>query len=183
MHYISCSRALSRAFCVKSRITKSEDTSGEDGEGEESVQGVTAQQRLLVALDGASIFINDHLCNQRKKKVQFWCSDKSDFWDGKLMQTFIYLRVLHTSAHVIEHFAQFWLHFVGHRTDFKSRNPLHFRSVACEDLEHLRNATLRKERGKEKLGCGLWRFKGHLSLRRVKSTKSSCPRFNSYQRH
>lgn len=38
---------LSRAFCVMSRIPDSKDTSGDDGEGEESVQGVFAQQILL----------------------------------------------------------------------------------------------------------------------------------------
>jgi len=38
-------------------VPDSEDTSGDDGEGEESVQRVAAQIRLLPAFSGLGIFI------------------------------------------------------------------------------------------------------------------------------
>lgn len=49
-----------------SRITNSKDPSSEDGEGEESVQGVVAQQLLLPASNGLSLVITGNLYNQEK---------------------------------------------------------------------------------------------------------------------
>lgn len=49
--------SLSRADCVMSRITNSKDPSSDDGEGEESVQGVLAQRLLLPASSGLSLVI------------------------------------------------------------------------------------------------------------------------------
>lgn len=60
---------LRRDDGVVSRIANSKDPSGEDGEGEESVQGVVAQELLLPASDGLSlIFTVGILSNQEKKK-------------------------------------------------------------------------------------------------------------------
>lgn len=47
---------LSRACCVMSRIAHSKDTSGEDGEGEESVHDVFAPQRLLPVMHVLDVF-------------------------------------------------------------------------------------------------------------------------------
>lgn len=90
--------SLSRADCVMSRITNSKDPSSEDGEGEESVQGVVAQQLLLPASNGLSLVITGNLYNQEKNPQNLFnfilsrkpkCNalkkkKKTDFWGWQM---------------------------------------------------------------------------------------------------
>lgn len=63
-----------------SRVTDGEHTSGEDGEGEESVHGVVAQQSLLPVKDGLSLFFTDGLLwNQEKKHKPTKSNNKTNY--------------------------------------------------------------------------------------------------------